>query len=53
MEDIVLPNQWSFVPGCQIMENIVICQEMIHTFGRKRRKGGLTIKVDLEKCMTD
>lgn len=41
----------SFIPGRQGVDNIVIAQEMIHTFRKKRgRHGYMAIKIDLEKA---
>lgn len=44
-------EQSSFVPSCQIVNNIVIMQEAIHTMhDRTREKGAMVIKFDLEKA---
>ncbi|KAL2899374.1 hypothetical protein RDABS01_024456 [Bienertia sinuspersici] len=53
---LVLPlitanTQASFVPGRQIIDNIVIVQEVIHTMRRKQgSKGFMAIKIDFEKA---
>lgn len=45
------PSQVSFVPGRQAMDNVIIAQELLHTYRRKRGcRGGLVLKVDLEKA---
>lgn len=44
-------NQASFVPGRQSVDNVVVCQEMLHTIGlNKGKKGVMIIKLDLEKA---
>ena len=51
MDSVIGPNQSSFVPGCQITDNIVIYQEVLHsTRIKKTCKGIMTIKIDLEKA---
>lgn len=48
---VVSPTQSSFIPGRHITDNIVVCQEMIHTLRNKRGKHGeMILKVDLEKA---
>lgn len=38
-------------PGRHITDNVVVCQELIHTLQRKMgRKGGMVLKIDLEKA---
>lgn len=50
-DDIISPNQSSFVPQRQITNNIVACQEIIHTLKqRKRRAWGMILKFNLEKA---
>lgn len=47
---IISPFQESFVPGRQSIDNIVLCQEFIHSLRyRTARKGGIIFKLDLEK----
>lgn len=51
LPDLIAPFQSSFVPGRQIIDNIVVVQEMIHTMrNRKVGKGLMLIKLDLEKA---
>lgn len=48
---IVAPNQCSFIHGCQITDNIIICQQIIYSLRSKQgRRGGMIIKVDLKKA---
>ncbi|WCJ29110.1 LINE-1 retrotransposable element ORF2 protein [Euphorbia peplus] len=48
---IIAPTQCSFVPGRQIIDNIVMAQEVIHSMRRKKGKQGyVAIKIDLEKA---
>lgn len=49
--DLVGEAQASFVPGCQIVGNIIIMQEAIHSMMIKKGKSGfMAIKVDLKKA---
>lgn len=44
-------TQTTFVSGCQIRDNILIVQEVIHTMTTKQgKKGYMTIKIDFEKA---
>lgn len=44
-------HQTSIVPGCQAVDNVIIAEEIIHTMQkRKGIKGGMVLKVDLEKA---
>lgn len=41
----------SFVSGCQVVDNIIITQEIVHSIRRsKARKGGMMFKLDIEKA---
>ncbi|BFG41163.1 hypothetical protein CerSpe_274360 [Prunus speciosa] len=49
--NLVSPNQVSFVPRRQIVDNIVVAQEMLHKFKiSKGRKGFIAWKIDLSKA---
>lgn len=51
MRSLVGPEQSSFVPNRQITDNIVIYQEVMQSFHKKRgNKGMMAIKIDLEKA---
>lgn len=51
LKTVISPTQSSFVPGMQIIDNVVICQEMVHSLWHKRgRKGGMILKIDLDKA---
>lgn len=51
MEKVVPSNQCSFVHGRYIRNNIIICQEITYMLKSKHgRKGGLILKIDLEKA---
>lgn len=48
MHILVGEEQSSFVPNCQIINNIIIVQELIHSMNNKiGKKGFCTIKVNL------
>ncbi|XP_019200262.1 PREDICTED: uncharacterized protein LOC109193892 [Ipomoea nil] len=48
---LVGPFQSSFVPGRQIMDNVILFQEVLHSMRLKKGKTGLmAIKIDLEKA---
>lgn len=51
LKEIISPQQSSFVPGRQCIDNIVTCQEPIHSLRHiKARKEGFVFKLDLEKA---
>lgn len=48
---LISNTQASFVPGCQITDNVVIVQEVLHTMQRKQGvKGFMALKIDFEKA---
>jgi len=48
---IVSPLQSSFIPGRSTKDNVIVLQEMIHHLRKKKsKKGGLILKLDLEKA---
>lgn len=49
--EIISPNHASFVPGHQGCDNFTVCQEVAHSLRHtKAKKGGMIIKLDLEKA---
>lgn len=49
--ELIGPEQSSFVPERQIMDNIVVYQEVLHSMRKKKgKKGFMAIKIDLEKA---
>ena len=51
MPCITSPHQSSFIPECQITDNIVIYQEVLYSMRTKGKGNGfMLIKVDLEKA---
>lgn len=51
MPQLTGPFQSSFIAGRSSTDNIIVAQELIHYLRtRKGRKGGLILKVDLEKA---
>lgn len=45
---IISPFQSSFIPGRSTNDNIIVTQEILHTF--RSKKGGMLFKLDLEKA---
>ena len=51
MPHLTASNQSSFIPGCQITNNIIIYQEVLHAIRRQKRGiCFILIKLDLEKA---
>lgn len=51
MEQPVCSNQDSFVVGRQSIDNVIGYKEVIHSINkRKRKKGAMIIKLDMEKA---
>ncbi|CAL1355748.1 unnamed protein product [Linum trigynum] len=51
MRKLVSPRQSSFIPGRQTTDNIIVLQEVLHTLRKKKgKKGGIVMKIDLEKA---
>lgn len=47
----VSPNQSSFIPGCNITDNVIIYQEVLHSFRTNRgTRKSMMVKIDLEKA---
>ena len=51
LDQLVSPCQVAFVPGRRGVDNAIVVQEIIHTRGRAKEKGGyMALKIDLEKA---
>ncbi|CAL1354334.1 unnamed protein product [Linum trigynum] len=51
MRKLISPRQSSFIPGRQTTDNIIVLQEVLHTLRKKKgKKGGVVMKIDLEKA---
>ena len=46
MERIILHTRGGFIVGCQILDNIIIVQEEIHTSMEKNQQG-TALKIDM------
>ena len=46
---LVAPTQSCFVPGRQIVDNILIYHEVLHSMCKKVGRGFMILKIDLEK----
>lgn len=50
LDKIISPNQTAFIPKRQIVDNIVIAHEMLHSMKKsKSKKGYFALKLDLSK----
>ena len=51
LPSLISPIQCNFVPNRQIIDNVIIMQEMLHTLRRKQgKKGSMVVKIDFEKA---
>lgn len=51
MKDLVSPFQSSFIPGRGTIDNILLLQEVMTVFHKKKgKKGGIVMKIDLTKA---
>ena len=51
LEKLISPCQSAFIPGRWIAENQLIVHELLHSFKRRKVKGGfVAMKVDLQKA---
>ena len=51
LDQLISPCQTAFVPGRRGVDNAIVVQEIIHTMGRMKGKGGyMALKIDLEKA---
>ncbi|GKV05206.1 hypothetical protein SLEP1_g17240 [Rubroshorea leprosula] len=51
MDKLISPCQSSFIPGRQGCDNVLILQELVHSFTKKKgAQGDFIIKLDLEKA---
>lgn len=48
---LIAPYQSASIPRRHNVENVIVCQEIIHTLRyTKSRKGGMILKLDMEKA---
>uniref|UniRef100_A0A2N9J135 Reverse transcriptase domain-containing protein n=1 Tax=Fagus sylvatica TaxID=28930 RepID=A0A2N9J135_FAGSY len=51
LDKLISPLQTAFVPGRKGLDNMIIVQELVHSFSLKRGNSGfMAIKIDLEKA---
>jgi hypothetical protein len=51
LDKLISPSQFSFIPRRWIAENQLIVHELLHSFKRRKVKGGfLALKIDLQKA---
>ena len=51
LDKLIGPCQGAFVPGRRGVDNTIIVQELIHTMGKTKGRGGyMALKIDLEKA---
>lgn len=50
LPEIISPNQSAFVAGRTIVQNILICQDLVRLYNRKQTTSRCLIKIDLRKA---
>ncbi|XP_019228471.1 PREDICTED: uncharacterized protein LOC109209618 [Nicotiana attenuata] len=50
LPDIISPNQSAYVAGRNIVQNILICQDLVRLYNRKQTTSSCLIKIDLKKA---
>ena len=51
LDKLIGPCQGAFFPGRRGVDNTIIVQELIHTMGKTKGRGGyMALKIDLEKA---
>ena len=50
VEKLVSHEQWAFIPGQSIFENITLALEMVHSLRRKKIGGNVMVKIDMAKA---
>lgn len=50
LPDIIVENQGGFVPGRYIVHNIMVVQDLVKHYGRKKVKPGCLMKIDITKA---
>lgn len=50
LNDIICNSQGAFVAGCNIIHNILLCQDVVKHYERKNCPASYLLKVDLRKA---
>ncbi|XP_074306260.1 uncharacterized protein LOC141641499 [Silene latifolia] len=50
LPDLISPNQGGFVKGRSIVDNVLICQDLVRLYNRKATSPRCLIKIDLRKA---
>ncbi|GJZ64151.1 retrotransposon protein, putative, ty1-copia subclass [Tanacetum coccineum] len=50
IKEVVSENQFAFIPGKRILDNILLTQELIHNYHRNRGPPRCAFKVDIQKA---
>ncbi len=51
LDKLISPCQFAFIPGKWIAENQITIHELLHSFKRRKVKGGfMALKIDLQKA---
>ncbi|XP_057249340.1 uncharacterized protein LOC130590801 [Beta vulgaris subsp. vulgaris] len=48
--DIIMDTQGAFVHSRNIMHNIMICQDMVHQYGKRKSRPSCMMKIDMRKA---
>jgi hypothetical protein len=49
VQKVICPSQTTFLPGCNIMEGVIVLHETIHEMHRKKQSG-VILKIDFKKA---
>lgn len=50
LPDIIFPSQSAFVVGRNIMNNVLLCQDLVKGYKKKQGQKGCLMKIDIRKA---